>query len=812
MLGVGIPDFAINGTTTATITKVGVVNVSVYDVTITGGNLASLEGVIGLNFNAPTITDLAGNALAAIEPAIDETYTLDNTAPTITSFVRQTPSTSTTSVDTLVFRATFNEGVTGISTADFAVNGSTTAVVTNVNSVNAAVYDITVAGGDLATFNGVVGLNFNSPSILDLVGNSFVNAEPATDETYTVQNDAAAPVILSFVRQTPASSLTNVDALVFRATFDEGVTGVGTLDFAVNGFATATVTNVNPVSTSVYDVTISGGNLAAFNGVVGLNFNSPSIVDLDGNSFVDTEPAVDETYTLDNTAPTVTSFLRQTPSTSATSLDALVFRATFNEDVSGVSTADFAVNGSTTAAVTNVNSVSAKIYDVTVSGGNLASFNGVVGLNFNSPSITDLAGNSFVNAEPATDETYTVQNDVTDPTITSFVRQAPSDVTTSADTLVFRATFNEDVSGVSTADFAINGSTTAAVTNVNSVSASVYDVTISGGNLASFSGIVGLNFNSLSIVDLSNNAFVNVEPAIDQTYVMENTAPTVTSIIRAGTSPTPSASVNFTVNFSKPVTGVTADDFNLTTSVVSGAAVSGVSGSGSSYTVTVNTGTGNGSIRLDLVNNNSIKDAALNILAAGFTSGEVYTILKPSTFIDVPSTYWASSYIERLYNAGITNGCSSGYFCPESTVTRVQMAIFLLKAMHGASYVPPAVGGSTGFADIAIDYWGAAWIKQLAAEGITSGCGGGNFCPEATVTRAQMAIFLLKAKHGFAYNPPAATGFFSDVPVGHWADKWIEGLAAEGISSGCGAGIYCPDVEVTRAQMAIFLVKAFNLP
>ncbi|MBK8823994.1 MAG: S-layer homology domain-containing protein [Anaerolineales bacterium] len=122
------------------------------------------------------------------------------------------------------------------------------------------------------------------------------------------------------------------------------------------------------------------------------------------------------------------------------------------------------------------------------------------------------------------------------------------------------------------------------------------------------------------------------------------------------------------------------------------------------------------------------------------------------------------------------------------------------------------MGVDTGFADVAVDHWAAAWIKQLAAEGITSGCGSGNYCPENSVTRAQMAIFLLNAKYGSAYEPPAPTGIFTDVPIGYWADQWIEQLAFEGITSGCGSGIYCPEADVTRAQMAVFLVKTFGLP
>jgi hypothetical protein len=72
------------------------------------------------------------------------------------------------------------------------------------------------------------------------------------------------------------------------------------------------------------------------------------------------------------------------------------------------------------------------------------------------------------------------------------------------------------------------------------------------------------------------------------------------------------------------------------------------------------------------------------------------------------------------------------------------MAVFLLKAKYGSSYVPPAVGASTGFNDVPTNFWAAAWIKQLAAEGITGGCGGGNYCPTTPVSRDQMAVFLDK--------------------------------------------------------------------
>ncbi len=188
--------------------------------------------------------------------------------------------------------------------------------------------------------------------------------------------------------------------------------------------------------------------------------------------------------------------------------------------------------------------------------------------------------------------------------------------------------------------------------------------------------------------------------------------------------------------------------------------------------------------------------------------------LTPWTFKDVPDNHWAWQYIESLYEAGITGGCSTTplNFCPNNSVTRAQMAVFLLRGIHGSGYTPPPATG-TMFADVPASLSTSAWIEQLANEGITSGCGGGNYCPNNSVTRAQMAIFLLRAEHGSAYTPPPATGtMFTDIPASLSTAAWIEQLANEGITSGCSGGNFCPNNPVTRASMAVFLVRAFGLP
>ena len=117
-------------------------------------------------------------------------------------------------------------------------------------------------------------------------------------------------------------------------------------------------------------------------------------------------------------------------------------------------------------------------------------------------------------------------------------------------------------------------------------------------------------------------------------------------------------------------------------------------------------------------------------------------------------------------------------------------------------------GWIADFADVGGNQF-YSYINKLVANQITVGCGGGNYCPDANVTRQQMAVFLLKGKHGLCYVPPPCTpGFFADVTCPSTYANWIEALANEGITGGCGGGGYCPTNPVRRDQMAVFLLKA----
>ena len=183
-------------------------------------------------------------------------------------------------------------------------------------------------------------------------------------------------------------------------------------------------------------------------------------------------------------------------------------------------------------------------------------------------------------------------------------------------------------------------------------------------------------------------------------------------------------------------------------------------------------------------------------------------------FLDVPASSPFHDFICTIARDGITAGCGSGNFCPANVVLRSQMAVFLLRSEHGPAYTPPPAIGI--FGDVLAGNPFAPWIERLYGEGITGGCSTNPllYCPNNSVTRASMAVFLLVAQHGAGYTPPACTGVFSDVACPGAFTNWIEQLYHEAITGGCNTNPlrYCPANSVTRAQMAVFLTATFTLP
>jgi len=213
-------------------------------------------------------------------------------------------------------------------------------------------------------------------------------------------------------------------------------------------------------------------------------------------------------------------------------------------------------------------------------------------------------------------------------------------------------------------------------------------------------------------------------------------------------------------------------------------------------------------------------------------SGEITDTIRIPTFQDVTCLHTAWAYIEALVRENITSGCAADppRYCPTASVTRAQMAKFLCLAA-GKTELNSA---TPTFGDVQKGPWYYGWVERLAdaaSWGGTPPTGGCRqegttkyFCPNDPVTREQMAKFLCVATSKTAM--PSCSGIFLDVTSGGWACPWIERLVDTSswpggatVTSGCacpagsppGAKCYCPKANVTRAQMAVFLVKAFGI-
>lgn len=167
------------------------------------------------------------------------------------------------------------------------------------------------------------------------------------------------------------------------------------------------------------------------------------------------------------------------------------------------------------------------------------------------------------------------------------------------------------------------------------------------------------------------------------------------------------------------------------------------------------------------------------------------------TFSDVATSQFRAD-IAWLVGEGITAGCSADRYCPKAVVTREQMASFIKRA----SGIPSTTADWFRDDDRSPH---EADINRVAEARIAAGCADARYCPGAQVTRAQMASFLARALK----LPAASRDWFSD-DNGSAHEGAINRLAEAGVTGGCSTGRFCPDAVVTREQMAGFLHRAFG--
>ena len=604
-------DFAVSGTT-ATLSVSAVSGVTgAYDVTASGGNLAGVTAPVTLSIaSGHNIQDAASNALTNTTPTgtNDNSYVVDNTAPTVT--ITGVPGTSSAAF-TATF--TFTEAVTGFVVGEITLGNATASsfMVTSTTIYTALI---------TPTANGAVTVDVAADVALDAAGNGNTAATQASS-TYTmpvptitiaagttpVTEGASAAFTLTRSGGPPGNPELTVNVsvtetqdmvaaadkgaktVIFQANSATAMLGVATVADSVDetdSVVTATVT-ANPATYTV-GTSSSATVTVTDDDTRGVTVSAPTLAVNEGSSgtytvVLDSEPTASVTVTPSsgNSDVTVSSALTFTTMNWSTAQMVTVTAAHDSDAVDDSATISHAVEGGDYGAVTAA-SVTVTVDD---------------------------------------DETA----DTTAPRVASIVRGTPSSSPTNADSLTWRVTFSEAVSNVDTADFAVSGTTaTLSVSAVSGVTGA-YDVTASGGNLAGVTATVTLSIAAgHNIQDAASNALTNTTPtgANDKSYVVDNTAPTVTITGVPGTS---SAAFTATFTFTEAVTGFVVDEITLGNATASSFMVT----STTVYTALI-TPTANGAVTVDVAADVAL-DAAGNGNTAATQASSTYTASSANT-------------------------------------------------------------------------------------------------------------------------------------------------------------------------------------
>jgi hypothetical protein len=234
-------------------------------------------------------------------------------------------------------------------------------------------------------------------------------------------------------------------------------------------------------------------------------------------------------------------------------------------------------------------------------------------------------------------------------------------------------------------------------------------------------------------------------------------------------------------------------------------------------------------------------DATLTESPSSGAPPKAWSVHIGSSFLDVPKTHVFYPFIERILHSGVTVGCAETNFCPDDAVTRFQMAVFISRVQAGgdANVIQAATaqgqtyncvsGGTSLFSDVPPDNPFCRHVHYIYATHVTTGCEPGKFCPDANVTRGQMALFVSRAMAGsdaavpLAYGPDPVTGrsyscdpgspnlHFTDVTTSDIFCRATHFLWAKNVVSGFPDGSYGPAFLVTRGAMAKFLSNGFKL-
>ena len=194
-------------------------------------------------------------------------------------------------------------------------------------------------------------------------------------------------------------------------------------------------------------------------------------------------------------------------------------------------------------------------------------------------------------------------------------------------------------------------------------------------------------------------------------------------------------------------------------------------------------------------------------------SGGTTTTPTYNAFVDVPSSRWSATYINKLASLGIINGTGGGYFEPTLYVTREEF-VKMLAGVAGANVTGYT---SSRFPDVPLSRWSAPYIAWAADRGITTGTDGGNFAPAMRITREEMATMIYRYVQSAGETLPAKNTpvIFADANlISGWAQTPVSVMQQAGVIDGNvtnGRYTFDPKVSASREECAKMLAVLYDL-
>ena len=662
----GTPTLTLNDGGTATYSGGSGTSALTFTYTVAAGQNTPDLSVTAVNLNSATVKDGAGNAanLTGAVTTPSGTLQIDTTTPSVSSVVASgagiTSGSGNLGVGSVVtLTVNLNEAVTVAGgTPTLTLNDGGTATYTGGSGTSALTFSYTVGTGQNTADLAVTTVNLGAATVKNGAGTAANLTGAVTNPSGTLQISTTGPTVSSVAASgtgiTSGSGDLGVGSVVTLTVNLSGAVTVagGTPTLTLNDGGIASYTGGSGTSALTFSYIVAAGQNAADLAVTAVNLNSATVKDGTGNAanLTGAVSSPSGTLQIDTTAPTVSSVVASGTGITSGSGDlgvgkTVTLTVNLSEAVTVAGgTPTLTLNDGGTATYSGGSGTNALTFTYTVAAGQNTPDLSVTGMNLNSASVTDGAGNAANLTGAVTTPSGTLQIDTTTPTVSSVVASGTGITSGSGDlgvgkvvTLTVNLSEAVTVAG-GTPTLTLNDGGTATYSGGSGTSALTFTYTVAAGQNTPDLSVTAVNMNSATVKDGAGNA-ANLTGAVTTpsgTLQIDSTAPTVSSVVAspgAGTK-NPGDVITLTVSLGEVVTVSGTPTLSLN----DGGTATYTGGSGTntltfSYTVGATDATVPtlAVTQVNLPSGASVKDAAGN---AANLSGAVTTF--PGLSIDPP--------------------------------------------------------------------------------------------------------------------------------------------------------------------------------